>query len=306
MQRWPEAASWITGLRCLAPGVLAPEAASILPAVRWLGPCWLGEGRDTELPPVMIGPQVLWDHGGESRSSEKVPRDWVASARMLSLAPSGVRTSPHLRARLKRVFDVLFALNILTLTLPLYPLLMLAIWLEDGGPFFFAHSREGLQGKVFPCVKFRSMRKDAEQLKRVLASQNAADGPQFFLRVDPRLTRVGRIMRAANLDELPQFLNVLLGHMAVVGPRPSPYEENQCCPAWREARLSTRPGVTGLWQVSRSREPGLDFQEWIRFDLQYIRHASWWMDASILLRTMGLVLRPLRRVSRRLAAWVRV
>ena len=130
------------------------------------------------------------------------------------------------------------------------------------------------------------MRKDAEKIKADLVKQNAADGPQFFMENDPRVTRVGRVLRKVQIDELPQFLNVLAGHMSVVGPRPSPEKENQFCPAWREARLSVRPGVTGLWQVSRTREPQTDFQEWIRYDLEYVQHQSFVGDLRIIYETV--------------------
>ena len=126
------------------------------------------------------------------------------------------------------------------------------------------------------------------------AREHQADGPQFFIENDPRVTRVGRVIRKLQIDELPQFLNVLAGHMSVVGPRPSPYKENQYCPPWREARLSVRPGVTGLWQVSRTRRKGLDFQEWIRYDLSYVSSASWSLDLRILWRTVRVLLTELR------------
>jgi lipopolysaccharide/colanic/teichoic acid biosynthesis glycosyltransferase len=138
------------------------------------------------------------------------------------------------------------------------------------------------------------MRTEADDVKRGLQRANEADGPQFYMRDDPRVTRVGRILRKLQIDELPQFLNVLVGHMSVVGPRPSPHAENQCCPAWREARLSVRPGVTGLWQVRRTRAQGLDFQEWIRYDLEYVARASWRLDLEILVRTVGVVLSGIR------------
>ncbi len=134
------------------------------------------------------------------------------------------------------------------------------------------------------------MRKNAEATKRELQRGNLADGPQFFMREDPRLTRVGRFLRTTQIDELPQFFNVIFGDMSVIGPRPSPRKENQYCPAWREARLSIRPGVTGLWQVKRTRRRGLDFQEWIRFDLEYVESADWRMDAWILWKTFGVLL----------------
>ncbi len=170
-------------------------------------------------------------------------------------------------------------------------MIALAILIEDGWPVFFAHRRETLGGREFPCLKFRSMRKDAEKIKAEIAAQNVSDGPQFFVRNDPRSTRVGRILRATQLDEIPQFLNVLAGDMSIVGPRPSPRSENQFCPAWREARLSVRPGVTGLWQIRRTRAEGLDFQEWIRYDLEYVERMSWRLDLWILWKTLGVVFR---------------
>jgi lipopolysaccharide/colanic/teichoic acid biosynthesis glycosyltransferase len=171
---------------------------------------------------------------------------------------------------------------------------MLAIALEDGRPFFFVHRRETMGGGRFPCVKFRSMRKDAEQRKRELSDRNQADGPQFFIEDDPRLTRVGRVLRKYHLDELPQFFNVLAGHMSVVGPRPSPFAENQYCPPWREARLSVRPGITGLWQINRTRRAGADFQEWIKYDIAYVENRSFWLDLKIIGQTVLHILRRAR------------
>jgi lipopolysaccharide/colanic/teichoic acid biosynthesis glycosyltransferase len=135
------------------------------------------------------------------------------------------------------------------------------------------------------------MRKDAEKIKEKLAKQNQADGPQFFMENDPRLTRIGAFIRKTNLDELPQFFNVLAGHMSVVGPRPSPRRENQFCPAWREARLSVRPGITGLWQVNRTRIRGADFQEWIKYDIEYVENQGWLLDLRIIWKTILVFLR---------------
>ena len=136
-----------------------------------------------------------------------------------------------------------------------------------------------------------SMRKDSEQLKAQLAAKNQADGPQFFIEEDPRLTRVGRLLRKANIDELPQFLNVLLGHMSIVGPRPSPRLENQYSAEWRETRLSVRPGITGLWQVNRTRIRGTDFQEWIKYDIEYVENQSWLLDIRIVWKTIVVLIR---------------
>jgi lipopolysaccharide/colanic/teichoic acid biosynthesis glycosyltransferase len=190
----------------------------------------------------------------------------------------------------KRAFDVGFSALVLLMTAPLYPIIMLAIWLEDGWPPFFAHTRQTIDGRSFPCYKFRTMCKNAEQIKAKLVAANVCDGPQFFIADDPRLLRVGKLLRRVQLDEIPQFYNVLVGHMSLVGPRPSPDKENQFCPAWREARLSVRPGITGLWQVRRTRVPQTDFQEWIRYDLEYVQHASWRLDLWILMLTIKKVI----------------
>ncbi len=184
---------------------------------------------------------------------------------------------------LKMVFDYVVATVGLLFTLPLYPVIVAAIWIEDGRPFFFGHKRETIGGREFFCWKFRSMRKDAEKLKAQLKKQNQADGPQFYMQNDPRLTRVGKFLRKYNLDELPQLLNVLMGHMSLVGPRPSPHSENQYCPAWRETRLSVRPGITGLWQVSGRSE--LSFDEMVMLDIYYIENWSLGLDLQILART---------------------
>ena len=105
------------------------------------------------------------------------------------------------------------------------------------------------------------------------------------------MTRVGRWLRKTHLDEVPQFFNVLFGHMSLVGPRPSPDDENQYCPAWRDTRLSVRPGITGLWQLNRTRGPGEDFQEWIKYDIEYVQRASTWLDLNIMVKTAWIILR---------------
>jgi lipopolysaccharide/colanic/teichoic acid biosynthesis glycosyltransferase len=133
------------------------------------------------------------------------------------------------------------------------------------------------------------MHKDAERIAEELDEYNICDGPQVFIRDDPRVTRIGRYLRTTHFDEVPQFLNVLFGQMSLVGPRPSPDNENQYCPAWRDSRLSVRPGITGLWQLNRTREPGEDFQEWIRYDIEYVQRANLWLDVKILAKTAWMV-----------------
>jgi lipopolysaccharide/colanic/teichoic acid biosynthesis glycosyltransferase len=171
-----------------------------------------------------------------------------------------------------------------------FAIVAIAIILDSGRPVFFGHRRQTRGGAEFNCLKFRTMRQNAEHMVVNVADQNLCDGPQVFIPNDPRVTRVGRLLRATNLDELPQFVNVLMGHMSVVGPRPSPERENRCCPAWRETRLSVRPGITGLWQVSRTRAAGEDFQEWIRYDIEYVRTASFWLDLMICFQTVRVLL----------------
>jgi lipopolysaccharide/colanic/teichoic acid biosynthesis glycosyltransferase len=125
----------------------------------------------------------------------------------------------------------------------------------------------------------------AHAQQRELYAQNQVDGPQFKMDRDPRITPLGRVLRATNIDELPQLINVLRGEMSLIGPRPSPFRENQICVPWRRARLSVRPGITGLWQVCRHDRDVGDFHQWIYFDTLYVRHMSFWLDLRILLAT---------------------
>jgi lipopolysaccharide/colanic/teichoic acid biosynthesis glycosyltransferase len=262
-------------------------------SAKFIGPVWVGAGRTVQAGSTVIGPAVIWDDPDHRPATEEI--QW------LDIEPTEPPPDPIPRAgtvidRLsKRLFDIVFATIAILATLPLYPIVMLAIWIEDGRPFFFTHRRETIGGREFPCLKFRSMRKDAEQLKAELRAHNQADGPQFYIENDPRLTRIGAILRRYNLDELPQFFNVLLGHMSVVGPRPSPHAENQFCPPWREARLSVRPGVTGLWQIKRTRRTGSDFQEWIKYDIEYVEKRTFWTDMAIIFKTFSIMLGKLSR-----------
>ena len=126
----------------------------------------------------------------------------------------------------------------------------------------------------------------ADKIQDELRALNQADGPQFNLNDDPRISAVGRFLRNTYIDEIPQFFNVLLGQMSVVGPRPSPESENTLCPPWRDARLSVRPGITGLWQVCRTRQPMKDFQEWIYYDIKYVKNLSFKTDLWICWQTV--------------------
>lgn len=186
----------------------------------------------------------------------------------------------------KRLVDVVLSLAALLVLSPLMLLAVLMVKSTSRGPVLFRHRRQGLRGREFDCLKFRTMVCNAEELQSRLRAINEVDGPQFKISKDPRLTPIGDWMRRFNIDEIPQFINVLMGQMSLVGPRPSPDDENQYCPGWRRTRLSTRPGITGLWQVLRLRGgAGSDFQEWIYYDIEYCRHRSMWLDLQILLHT---------------------
>ena len=270
--------------------VWSHETATISPTARFFGPVLVGAGREVPEGAILIGPGVMTDDPETARPELPAIRwDELRSGDWHLSSPRGLL--PDLRRGGKRLFDIVFSVGVLLATLPLYPLVMLAIYREDGRPFFFGHPRQSIGGREFPCYKFRTMCRDAERMKSQLVAANVADGPQFFIPDDPRLLRVGKFLRKYQIDELPQFWNVLLGHMSVVGPRPSPDKENQYSPAWREARLSTRPGVTGLWQVRRTREPLTDFQEWIRYDLEYVRHYSFSRDIRIIVETIRQLLK---------------
>jgi lipopolysaccharide/colanic/teichoic acid biosynthesis glycosyltransferase len=260
---------------------------------KFIGPVWIGAGRTVPAGMTVIGPAVVWDDPQRRPSNDVI--SWLnIEPREIPAEPDVVDPTPLSKA-IKRTFDIVLSLIGILMSLPLYPFIMLAIWLEDGRPWFFGHTRETLGAREFKCWKFRSMRKNADKMKAELKALNQADGPQFFIEKDPRLTKIGRFLRKYNLDELPQFWNVLFGDMSLVGPRPSPRAENQYCPAWREARLSVRPGITGLWQVNRTRRAGTDFQEWIKFDIEYVEQRSFWLDIKIIWKTFANVLFKISR-----------
>jgi len=181
----------------------------------------------------------------------------------------------------KRILDIVFALIVLALFAPIMPFVALAVKVTSPGPVFYKDKRQGRCGKMFDCLKFRTMRTGSDKIHEKLRVASQVDGPQFKIDNDPRITTVGMFLRNTFIDEIPQFLNVLFGQMSVVGPRPSPESENTLCPSWRDARLSVRPGITGLWQVSRTRKPEQDFQEWIHYDTKYVRNLSLGMDLRI-------------------------
>lgn len=188
----------------------------------------------------------------------------------------------------KRAFDVVASAAALALLSPLFVAIAVAIAVESPGPVFFRQRRVGLNGRAFTMVKFRSMYRDAEARLEALRAQNEMSGPVFKMANDPRVTRVGRFLRRTSLDELPQFLNVLAGDMSVVGPRPPIPSEVRQYKRWQRRRLSVRPGITCIWQISGRND--IDFDRWMELDLEYIDRWSLWGDIAICLKTIPAVL----------------
>ncbi len=188
---------------------------------------------------------------------------------------------------MKRAVDVVGSLTALVVSGPILTLAAIGIWVEDRGPIFFRQTRCGLYGRRFSMVKLRTMGVDAEERKCELADLNEMDGPVFKVKCDPRVTRVGTFLRRYSLDELPQFWNVLIGEMSLVGPRPPVPEEVVHYEISERRRLSMRPGITCIWQVGGRNEIG--FQEWVKLDLEYIDSWSLGLDAKILARTLPAV-----------------
>jgi lipopolysaccharide/colanic/teichoic acid biosynthesis glycosyltransferase len=191
---------------------------------------------------------------------------------------------------LKRALDVTGAAIGLVLLGPLLAAVALLVRVIDGSPVLFVQERAGLDGVPFRIVKFRTMRIGADAERAELRALNeVAGGASFKLADDPRVTRSGRFLRRTSLDELPQLWNVLLGEMSLVGPRPHPFDDVAGYDDWHFRRLSVKPGLTGLWQVSARSNP--DFDTWVRLDLEYIDSWSLGLDIRILAATIPALLR---------------
>lgn len=188
--------------------------------------------------------------------------------------------------RAKRALDIVVSVTLLPLIVPVLLLCALAIRLDSPGPVFFSQSRTGRGGHRFRMWKLRTMVRNADELKAQYAHLNELTYPDFKITDDPRVTRVGRVLRRTSLDELPQIVNVLKGEMSLVGPRPTSFSASTYR-LWHTARLEVQPGITGLWQISGRNE--LDFDDRLRLDVAYIRHRSFTLDLAILVRTIGTV-----------------
>lgn len=188
----------------------------------------------------------------------------------------------------KRALDVVGAVLGLAVLSPVILAVALLVLVADGRPVLFRQERIGQGGRPFVLTKFRTMVRDAATQQAALAGRNEIRGPSFKITDDPRLTRLGRVLRRASLDELPQLWDVLRGSMSLVGPRPPLPGEVAWYDAWHRRRLAVKPGVTGLWQISARRE--VDFDRWVELDLEYIERWSIWLDLRILARTVAVVL----------------
>ncbi len=188
----------------------------------------------------------------------------------------------------KRVFDLVVASLLLIVLAPLLAAIALATKLDSRGAVLFASPRPGIGGRTFRCLKFRTMQNGAEELQEQLEQHNEMGGAIFKIRHDPRVTRVGGLLRRWSLDELPQLLNVLRGEMSLVGPRPLPQRDYDQLEDWHRKRYLVLPGLTGLWQVSGRSE--LDFDELVRLDFLYLERWSVFFDLAILFRTIPAVL----------------
>jgi exopolysaccharide biosynthesis polyprenyl glycosylphosphotransferase len=194
---------------------------------------------------------------------------------------------PEISLLLKRLMDIVFSSLALLILSPVLLAIAIAIKLDSGGPIFYSSERIGKKGRVFRCTKFRTMVRDAEKRRADVMHMNERDGVLFKISNDPRITKLGRILRKYSLDELPQFFNVLRGDMSVVGPRPPIGSEVREYELSHLRRLDVTPGITGLWQVQARQDPSFD--NYISLDVAYIDNWSIWLDLKIIMRTVGVV-----------------
>jgi lipopolysaccharide/colanic/teichoic acid biosynthesis glycosyltransferase len=293
--------------RILGPVVVHPDVC-IEEHATIVGPAVLGAGSHVAAGAVvahaLVGPHSrvpgdralrdrVWYNDLDDRDRDRPETPFQERVARLRAAPDATSTltaagEPGNPSYLlwKRAFDVVASFTGLVLLSPLFLVLAALTRLGSRGPVFYGSEREGLGGRPFTCLKFRTMQDGAHNLQHALKSRDKLDGPHFKLERDPRVTALGRVLRATNLDELSQLINVFRGDMSLVGPRPSPFRENQICVPWRVGRLSVRPGVTGLWQVCRKDRAAGDFHQWIEYDLLYVQQASLLLDFKILVATV--------------------
>lgn len=210
-----------------------------------------------------------------------------AAAPPLPLRPPPALISPLYHVA-KRTVDIVGAAGALLMLLPLLLAVAVAIRLESRGPVLYSQFRLGEHGIPFRFYKFRSMVVDADRQRQALADRNEVTGPVFKMRVDPRITRVGRLIRKLSIDEMPQLWHVLRGQMSLVGPRPPIPEEVEHYEPWQRERLAVKPGLTCIWQISGRSD--IPFERWVELDIQYVRTRHFWLDMRLLLLTIPAVL----------------
>lgn len=213
--------------------------------------------------------------------------DMIEGMPILSLVPSAASKWYFI---IKRMIDVAVSAVLLVLFAPLFVAVAVLIKRDSPGPVFFTQTRVGMNKRLFPVIKFRTMFVNGEAMQSQLEHLNEAEGPVFKIRDDPRVTRLGRFLRRTSIDELPQIFNVLVGHMSLVGPRPLPLRDVEGFKLdWQRRRFSARPGITCLWQINgRSSIP---FNQWMELDMLYIDRRSLLLDLKILLQTVPAVLK---------------
>ena len=184
---------------------------------------------------------------------------------------------------LKRVIDIVLSIIGLIVLSPILLITVILIKVESKGPAIFKQKRVGKDGKLFDIYKFRSMVINAEELKKSLEVNNEMSGPMFKIKEDPRITKVGRIIRRTSIDELPQLVNVLKGEMSLVGPRPSLPNEVEKFEDWMKTRLRVKPGITCYWQVMGRNS--IPFREWMKLDIKYVNERSTFLDLKLIFKT---------------------
>ena len=207
----------------------------------------------------------------------------------LKVNPAKVNERPFYHV-VKRLFDIVASACGLILLSPLFLLLVIKIRSEDGGPAFYSQERIGKNEKPFKMWKFRSMIVDADKMLDKLEDQNEIDGAMFKIKDDPRVTKIGHVIRKYSLDELPQLWNVLIGDMSLVGPRPPLPSEVAEYTDYDKQRLTVMPGCTGLWQVTKRNEA--DFDEMVWLDIVYINHSGMWEDLKLIIKTVLVMIHP--------------
>ncbi|MEZ3478181.1 MAG: sugar transferase [Lachnospiraceae bacterium] len=217
------------------------------------------------------------------------PNTYVQQMAGYSVISFALKTMDSRRLLIKRLVDIIGALVGLAMTAVITPFVALAIRLDSPGPVFFSQTRIGKNGRRFKIWKFRSMYTDAEARKKELSAQNEVRGLMFKMEDDPRITKVGRFLRKTSIDETPQFLNILVGDMSLVGTRPPTEDEFEQYNGYYRRRMSITPGLTGMWQVS-GRSDIQDFEEIVKLDLEYIDNWSLGLDIKILFMTVFTVL----------------